>query len=191
MSISIFFRPQTARRAEIQGITLDATLQETHSRSSTISLYPVESGTNITDHIVSDPEELTVQGFITDTPIEGGINNRSQDVFNQLNELMDRREPITVVSGLKVYESMAIRNLNIPRDRSTGRTLVFTIDLMRIRIAGQEGFFEGALSQALGGFSNNNVFSQARSIINLGKTLGTTPSVNTANKAANVIRSLF
>lgn len=47
----------------------DAVINEQHSRESTVTSFPVESGQTVTDHVIVAPAELTVQGIITDSPI--------------------------------------------------------------------------------------------------------------------------
>lgn len=53
-------------------IQLDASLKENHSRKSTPTKFPIENGTNISDHLIIEPFELDITGIITDTPL-GGI----------------------------------------------------------------------------------------------------------------------
>jgi len=52
-------------------IQLDASLKETHSRSSTATKFPIENGNNISDHIIISPVSLSIDGIISDTPIGG------------------------------------------------------------------------------------------------------------------------
>lgn len=67
----------TARRAQIawQGasgqfytLTLDASVHETHAATSTVTDHPVERGSNVADHIRPDPDQLTIEGHISNTP---------------------------------------------------------------------------------------------------------------------------
>lgn len=50
-------------------ISLDCSVKETHSRTSTPTKFAVEDGSTISDHIVVDPFELEIEGVISDTPI--------------------------------------------------------------------------------------------------------------------------
>lgn len=47
----------------------DAVINEQHSRDAQVTQFPVETGQVVTDHIIVNPPELTVQGIITDSPI--------------------------------------------------------------------------------------------------------------------------
>lgn len=50
-------------------IAVDATLRQQHSAPSTVTDHPVETGSNISDHIRPEPDTLTLEGIISNTPI--------------------------------------------------------------------------------------------------------------------------
>lgn len=50
-------------------LSLDACLNETHSRETQPTAFPVESGSLVSDHILVLPQELTLTGVISDNPI--------------------------------------------------------------------------------------------------------------------------
>lgn len=50
-------------------MTLDATVQQTHTIASEATDHPVELGVNLTDHIRALPDEVNIRGIITDTPM--------------------------------------------------------------------------------------------------------------------------
>jgi hypothetical protein len=50
-------------------IQLDACLSEGHAYKNTVTSFPVETGLNIADHIKQDPEELTINGIVTNSPV--------------------------------------------------------------------------------------------------------------------------
>lgn len=117
-------------------IDLDITITEQHRFNSRVTTYPVENGTIVSDHIINEPDVVVLQTLVSDTPINIlSPRNRSIDVFNRLIEIHQRREPVTVITGLKVYPSMAITSLEVPRDLRTGQALTFTIELQRIIFA--------------------------------------------------------
>lgn len=49
----------------IGAITIDARLSESHSYSNEIPSFPVEEGVNISDHIRTTPEKISISGIIT------------------------------------------------------------------------------------------------------------------------------
>lgn len=137
--------------ANIGGITLDAAIHEDHVHESDITENPVEEGVEVTDHVQLKPAQLTIEGVITDAPlgysIIGNIQNlvrsvqslfgassRSVDAFNKLLDLRQKREPFTVVTGLKSYDNMIFSRLSVPREAATGNAIHFTAEMKQIRI---------------------------------------------------------
>lgn len=133
---------------EIGSIVLDATISENHDFSSLVTKYPIEKGADISDNIINNPVKLTMTGFITNSPVnifgdfvdratqgQKLLPNRVGAAFTELTDLREIKEPFTVVSGLKTYQSMVFESLVFPRDRSTGDTLRFTAVLTRLRKA--------------------------------------------------------
>ena len=58
------------RPSSIAQIELDANLGEVHNFISQVSQFPVEVGSPITDHIFNQPVEVTLEGFITNSPVK-------------------------------------------------------------------------------------------------------------------------
>jgi len=120
---------------KVGSIDLDVTIREEHRFSSRVTNYPIEDGTIISDHIINEPDVLVLVGLVSDTPLSiFAPFNRSIDAFNRLIALHQSRQPVTVVTGLKVYQNMAITVLDVPRDVKTGQSLTFTIELQRLVI---------------------------------------------------------
>ncbi|MCK5609856.1 hypothetical protein KAR91_48740 [Candidatus Pacearchaeota archaeon] len=129
----------------IGALTLDVTISVNHQFNSKVTQYSIETGGNVSDHIVNDPVVLNMVGFITNSPIkivEGvlervtsnriTIPNRVQSAFTLLTDMREVKETFTVVTGLKVYHLMFFKSLSFPRNNGTGDTLRFTAVLTRI-----------------------------------------------------------
>lgn len=115
-------------------VELDVTISENHTFNSRATNFPVETGGDVTDHIINDPDILTLSGLVSDTPLNiFSFFTRSIDAFNRLVDLHERRVPVTVVTGLKVYQNMVMTTLDVPRNINTGQSLTFNITLQNIR----------------------------------------------------------
>jgi len=58
-------------------LKIDATISLSYRREAALTEYPVEDGADITDHYVIKPKMLSVQGVVSNTPLEfyeGAIN---------------------------------------------------------------------------------------------------------------------
>lgn len=165
MAINLLFgRREPGKIGELE---LDATLNETHDYANDVTSFPVESGAEISDHIKREPERITIEGFVTDTPVKflGGQlgqnldvtdRNRVKDSFETLMAIAGYDYPdqvdsrtatpntaqiIDVVTGLRVYSNMVMTRLSIPRNNRTGKALRFTAEFTRIRFTLSEFVF--------------------------------------------------
>ena len=124
------------RKGQIGSITLDAELSESHSISSTVTGYPVETGAKISDHIETGPRKVSIKGFVTNSPTSGGNADRSyHEVLDDLYKLWEDRELLDVVTHLKIYQNMAITSLEVPRSATTTQSMEFSISLQEVVIA--------------------------------------------------------
>lgn len=140
------------KRAQLADIELDASLSETHSASVEVTDHPVESGASVSDHARALPEQLTIEGLVTNNPLWGPTSSaaesfqvgrpvrttapsRSGAIYRKLLQLKDAGTAIDVKTGLREYTDMVITSLNVPRDASTGDALRFSITLKQIKTA--------------------------------------------------------
>ena len=141
----------------IGDLALDCTVTETHTATSTVTKHPVESGSNITDHIRPDPVQLSITGIVSDTPIGarevqraieiGGVSVQIKQqetptsptgfgraAWSKLDAMRLAAKPVTVLTRDKKYESMAIVSLTVPKEAKTGGALYFTAQFKQVRI---------------------------------------------------------
>lgn len=134
MTLSLLFGKKYARTS-IGGVSLDAVLDENHSYTTKATTYPIEDGRTISDHIINENETVEITGVVSDSPLSIlSLFNRSINAFNQLLQIRDRKERISLVTGIKVYTDMVITSMNVPIDLSTGQSLTFSITLQKIFI---------------------------------------------------------
>lgn len=50
-------------------LIFDAVLSETHTRVATVTKHTVETGVAVTDHVRPEPDELTLEAIVTNTPL--------------------------------------------------------------------------------------------------------------------------
>lgn len=128
--------PKSKVTSSFGGITFDTVTIEDHKYTATATQYPVQVGRGqiiISDHILKAPEVVNISGIVSDTPLNILASfNRSTAAFNQLVEIFNRRVPVTLVTGIKVYTNMAIVSLNVPRNIKTGQTLTFNLQFQKI-----------------------------------------------------------
>lgn len=131
----------------INDFLIDCSLKETHQFDSQVTEYPVESGSNITDNIRPLPMTLEMECIVSNTPIgimstfrttlsagesELPPTTPSEDAYDMLLRIRNKRQPVTIRTSLRTYENMALKTLNIPRDSSVGDALRFTASFIQI-----------------------------------------------------------
>lgn len=81
-------------------LDVDVAVHETHSRKSTPTKFPIESGKNISDHIILEPFSLELQGIISDTPI-GGLGGLLTEVGTTAAAAL--LPPVGVIAGAGAF----------------------------------------------------------------------------------------
>jgi len=107
-------------------IAFDLELSEGHSMNNNVTRYNVEDGSDISDHIQNDLETGTISGFISNFSIFDGAltENKSQLAYDTLRDLWKKKTLVDIYTVLQVYEAVAITNISVNRDNSTGESLV-------------------------------------------------------------------
>lgn len=137
------------KRTEIGLIELDATISESHQYNSTVTKYPIEDGSDISDHIFNEPVVLSISGIVSDFPmgfLRGKIGSivrnedfeRSKSAMEELLFLRDEKSLMNVITGLKEYESMVFTSLVFNRNNSTGSSLQFTATMTQLQQVNSE-----------------------------------------------------
>jgi hypothetical protein len=116
-------------------VVFDATMSEDHTSSVEWTDFPVESGLDVTDHAIENPNEVVITGVISDTPLFATPTpNRSRSAFETLIRLKESHKLVTVVTGLKVYNNMGIVSVTTTRDNQTGQAVVPVVEFKQIRL---------------------------------------------------------
>lgn len=105
-------------------VPLAVTVSETHDSKAEITSNPIESGSSVNDHAYLLSKKVTLD-----------IAGRFAAVtYNLLLNFQAKFEPFTLVTGLKVYSNMLIKNISTTRDKDNARILRATIDLEEVVI---------------------------------------------------------
>lgn len=156
MALTLIYKPTLAK---IDTIELDASISESHMGEVEITEHPVEQGANVSDHARPKPDILTIEGMVSNTPVNRSQNQRkiesqgfqltsatnadsivgqpgvAETAYTKLLALKDSGKLITVATKLRAYQNMILKSLTVPRDSKTGDVLRFQATFQRIRIA--------------------------------------------------------
>lgn len=162
MALTLLYKPTLVR---IDSIELDASISESHVGEVEVTEHPVEQGANVTDHVRPKPDTLTIEGFVSNTPLNRAQNKRAvesqgfrlsttserdvivgqpgnaETAYTKLRELKDSGTLITVTTKLRTYDNMVIKSLSVPRDAKVGDALKFSATFQRITIVQNKTVF--------------------------------------------------
>ena len=134
LGIPIFFL------SKVGHIVVDAVLNENHLYDSEITENPVEDGTVYSDNIVLLPVVLEMECRVSDatsTPARLNYPGRSNEAFSELVDLQRKKEPISIVTGLNVYQNMLIKSVGFPRSSLDGNSIKFSLVARELLIVGE------------------------------------------------------
>jgi len=131
------------------GITLfkfDASISENYSKQAVLTDHPVEEGADISDHVRSLPEEVEINGWVSNNPIIAAASIRegspprsiAEDAYGELRRIMDERVPVRLVTALREFDNMILTSISVVRNKDTGRIIDATIKLRELIIATTE-----------------------------------------------------
>ena len=131
----------TSIYSDVVSLDLDVTQDEAHEWSNDVTQFPVELGSQITDHIQPLPDKLTISGVITNSAIGenaleelNGGDDRVQTAFDLLLKLKEDRVLLTVYTKHKIYTDMALKSVNLPRDSAIGDSIKFKMEFVNVRL---------------------------------------------------------
>ena len=126
-------------------LRFDASIEEEHKVSVDITDHPVEDGAAMSDHRVKRPIEFTLTAIVTNTPPALGaifryanVATRDVDTWEILNTIAQNKALLTVVTTLKTYENMVIKEMSAPRTAALGNSLEVTITFREAFVAESE-----------------------------------------------------
>lgn len=122
----------------IGGVVCDVTLEESHEDGLTITEYPVENGATISDHATIKPKRVSIRIVASDaggSSAESSGEDRSIEIYQQLLDLMETREPIEIITAKRAYKNMLIESISAPTDAQTQQALIASLECREVNIA--------------------------------------------------------
>ena len=128
-------------------VAVSVILREEYSDTLRITDHPVEGGANITDHSFKEPVRVTltcgwsnasltalqqeVVGIFNAIASNGLSAVKTQlsqfdyvsHVYAQLLDTQSARQPINIVTTMRLYSNMLIESLSVQRDKDTGNII--------------------------------------------------------------------
>jgi len=134
----VFSDAGTQLSSGLDAVALDATIKRKYRTTSTITQHPIESGSNVSDHIHDNPDELQIDGIISNTPVSllaSALSpSRAEDEYDKLLELKTAKQPITIYTTRREYEDYVIASLDRTEYSAIGDSVEVSIGLQSVRL---------------------------------------------------------
>ena len=88
----------------VAGISVSVKEAESHSFTSQMTDIPLESGAVVSDHVIRQPDTLSVSIAMTNTSEDGD----NYSAFDQFYDMLETREPVEVITEHWVYNNMVL-----------------------------------------------------------------------------------
>ena len=123
---------------EIAGIHISVLTCEQHNFTSSVTNIPLENGVVIRDHVIVNPDKLTVNFECSNTDSQS-----AQDTFEQFKQLRDNRELLEIITEHKIYKNLVLTEFSAthcaPYKGALQGTLVFEeVALVTVTAVGRE-----------------------------------------------------
>lgn len=129
----------------VGNLEFDCLDAETHDWKRDVTTNPVENASPIADHIIDQPDGLTITGMISNAPVmsyvaqfeemvSGIHDDRISRGFDLLDNLRKSRELVTIYTRYRTYPDMLIQSISIPRTPDNGDAIMFTLQAIKVRI---------------------------------------------------------
>ena len=184
---------------QIQDLQIDIVSSEIIELPSETTDNPIESGSEVTDHIINRPIILRMVCQIGGSTLLN-FTDRKLEGYEALKKLRDDKQPVTVVSGLETFSNMLINNITIDRNLQNASVLQFQIEFKQAKIVSSQRV---DVSNNVSATKEPSTKDRATSTQNKGKvqgrddtattstTNGTTSSQQPTQKAKSILKGIF
>lgn len=141
-------------RTVIADIEVRILKMEAHNLTSTPTMYPVESGSSIADHVCLNPNVVQIRCEMPNSFSGGNGPELARSVMLQFAQMREKREPIQLMTEHASYKNMVLVGV-VPVHQAPYRgALIIDLVFHQVGIIGQTGLIEAS------GGRPSNILSQ-------------------------------
>ncbi len=162
--LSAIFRQQTRK---IGLLVPSVIIAEKHQDALEITEHPVEVGAAVNDHAYKRAAEVTMEvgfagggsllDFVDTSTIGLSLGKSPEEVYQELRDLQESRQPFDVITGKRKYSNMLIRAIEVTTDKTSENVLMCVLTLREvimsqtesITVADKENMQDGVSTSAM------------------------------------------
>lgn len=135
----------------VGAVELDLILEERHAKDAVVTENPLQEGRAVSDGIYNELREGSLTGLVSNHSLKHveevseqsaealldlaqwrPLKNRAAQAWEDLKAIMDRKELVTIVCALEVYDNVAITHIGAMRDAESGDAQEFDITFRQV-----------------------------------------------------------
>lgn len=147
--VCLFYRKEGY---SVGAVELDLILDEHHSKDAEVTENPLQDGRAVSDGIYLKLRDGELTGLVSNHSIKHAtppdvqssealleqaesytLENRAKQAWKDLKGVMDRKELVTIVTALEVYENVAITHIETDRNGDSGDALEIKISFKQVQ----------------------------------------------------------
>ncbi|CRX96734.1 phage baseplate protein [Yersinia enterocolitica] len=162
--LSAIFRQQTRK---IGVLVPSVIIAEKHQDALEITEHPVEVGAAVNDHAYKRAAEVTMEvgfagggsllDFVDTSTIGLSLGKSPEEVYQELRDLQESRQPFDVITGKRKYSNMLIRGIEVTTEKTSENVLMCVLTLREVimsqtdsvMVADKENMQEGVSTSAM------------------------------------------
>ena len=94
----------------VAGVEVSVVVSETHSLTSNATKISLESGAQVTDHVIVNPDDVSVVFAMTNAGDDSA--NAARDAFETFKRMRDDRELLDLTTEHHAYQNMVITSVS-------------------------------------------------------------------------------
>lgn len=140
----------------VLGVVVSALVSEAHEFSSNATKIALESGAQVTDHVIVDPDRVSIVFSMANA---GSGAEEARDALETFKAMQEDRELLELITEHRVYKDMVITGISPYHTAPFRGALSFTINLQQINFVkleatGRVSVGKGAASKTAAGKEN-------------------------------------
>lgn len=118
-------------------LEFDVAQEISHTFPVKVTEFPVERGSNISDHVVNQNLKFTITGIFSNASLTLNTKERpytEQDVFLKIVNQIAKKEFVVIRTPLNTFKNCIITDFAIPKNAQVGHSLTVTLEFEQVRI---------------------------------------------------------
>lgn len=130
---------KTIQPTTVAGIEFDALIEDSTDYTATVPEYPIDAGYSVSDNVALEPVRFKATLYVSATPVtwlrrHGSGMQRVENICNQLINIYERKELVSVTTPFRSYSNMIIKSLSIRNTAQSGYAREIPVEFTQVTV---------------------------------------------------------